>query len=107
MGRDFREKGQMYTGSEFRITAEDNAKIVKWLEEEVYPPIVEAQLKDPSTASMLYRNKDGKIRPYTGAIGGGLTYEFTPTSLGVVFKVIWGKGLPGEKSLDLTDYDSW
>ena len=97
----------MYTGTSFEITPEDNAKIRKWLEEEVYPPIVEAQLKDPNKASMLYRDEDGKIRPYTGAIGGGLTYEFTPTSLGVVFKVVWGRGLYSEKSLDLTDYESW
>ncbi len=40
---------------------------------------------------------------YTGAIGGAYTWEFTPTSLGIVIKI---RCSCGEK-LDLTDYDSW
>lgn len=39
----------------------------------------------------------------TGAIGGRLTYMFTPTSLGVITKV---KCACGEK-IDLTDTDLW
>ncbi len=42
--------------------------------------------------------------PYYGAIGGGLTYQFTPTGLGTVLKVT--EALTGE-TLDVTDYDSW
>ena len=39
---------------------------------------------------------------YGGAIGGATTYEFTPTSIGLVFKVRhFGK------ELDLTNYDEW
>lgn len=41
--------------------------------------------------------------PPTGAIGGGRTYSFTPTGLGVVAKV---KCACGEEE-DLTDYESW
>lgn len=41
--------------------------------------------------------------PPTGAIGGGLTYSFTPTGLGVIIKV---KCACGEEA-DVTDYDSW
>lgn len=39
---------------------------------------------------------------YAGAIGGATTYEFTPTSLGLIFKVRhFGK------ELDLSDYRNW
>lgn len=93
---------------QFTISDEEAAKISKWLSETVYPPIIEEQLKDPATASMLFEDEDGKIKyPYTGAIGGGLTYEFTPTSIGMVTKVTWGKGTSWEQSLDVTDYDLW
>ena len=39
----------------------------------------------------------------TGAIGGRLTYEFTPTSLGTVSVVKCACG----ESINLTDYKSW
>lgn len=38
-----------------------------------------------------------------GAIGGAVTYEFTPTNLGVVTKVKCACG----ETKDLTDYDEW
>jgi hypothetical protein len=39
---------------------------------------------------------------YGGAIGGATTYHFTPTSIGLIFKVThFGK------ELDLSDYESW
>jgi len=38
-----------------------------------------------------------------GAIGGGLSYEFTPASIGVVTLVKCACG----NELDLTNYDSW
>lgn len=41
---------------------------------------------------------------YKGAIGGAITYSFTPTSLGQVFVV--KNNLTGE-ILNLTDYASW
>ncbi len=41
--------------------------------------------------------------PYYGAIGGSLTYMFTPTSIGVIIQV---KHASGEE-LDVSDYDSW
>ncbi len=39
---------------------------------------------------------------YAGAIGGRLTFSFTPTSLGTVVKVRDGIS---DKEVDLTDYD--
>lgn len=92
---------------QFIVTQEEQQKISEWLDNVVYPPIIEQQLKDPRIAQMLFPDENGKIKyPYLGAIGGGLTYEFTPTSLGTCFKVRFGT--PGnEQELDLTDYDSW
>ncbi len=43
-------------------------------------------------------------RPYYGAIGGALTYSFTPTSLGIVVKVKHGFT---DAEIDLSDYDLW
>lgn len=41
--------------------------------------------------------------PYYGAIGGALTYSFTPTGIGMIVKVTHATG----NELDLTDYDEW
>lgn len=40
---------------------------------------------------------------YAGAIGGKLTYSFTPNSLGMVTKVTCACG----DEVDVTDYDEW
>lgn len=37
------------------------------------------------------------------AIGGALTYQFTPTGLGLVVKAIWFDG----SELDITEYENW
>lgn len=52
-------------------------------------------------------NGDNGERLQLGAIGGAITYEFTPTNLGVVTKVTWCKGMPFEATIDLSDYDQW
>lgn len=40
--------------------------------------------------------------PYSGAIGGGISYIFTPTSIGVGVSVeVFGQ------KMDVTDLDSW
>lgn len=45
-----------------------------------------------------------KPKKYTGAIGGRFTYEFHPTSLGVVIKV---KDETDQSEIDLSDYEDW
>lgn len=40
----------------------------------------------------------------SGAIGGRLTYSFTPTSLGMVIKVT---DEISKQTIDLSDYDRW
>ena len=42
-----------------------------------------------------------------GATGGPLTYEFTPTSLGMNVCVVFCRRTADEARLDLTDYENW
>ena len=44
-----------------------------------------------------------ELKNYSGAIGGRLTYSFTPTGLGLVTKVKCACG----EFIDLTGYESW
>jgi hypothetical protein len=66
----------------FEITEEQLEKLRPWLEEQ-----------------------DELCKHQThGAVGGGTTFEFTPTSLGVIVKVF--SGCSGNV-LDITDYENW
>lgn len=86
----------------FEITPEDQAKIDRWLAEVVYPPIIAEQKKNPEMVGLLFKSSNGVEYPYEGAIGGGLTYHFTPTSLGTIVKVTYR-----DQELDLTDWENW
>ena len=91
----------------FCLTKDQQAKVEQWLHTVIYPPIVERQLQDPKTAALVVETEDGKVYPYTGAIGGGLTYSFYPTSIGTIIKVSH-KDVNGDlQVLDITDYDTW
>jgi len=92
----------------FEITAEEKAKVDDWLKTVVYPYIVENQRRDPRITHLIFES-DGVEYPYTGAIGGGLTYSFSPTGLGVITVVTHPKmDNTGENfELNLTDYSSW
>jgi hypothetical protein len=88
----------------FEVTPEQHEKINHWLKQVVYPQLIEEQRKsiDWSQNPIAPACWD-EGHPYEGAIGGGLTYEFTPTSIGISFWVSYGDS----HRLDLTDYDSW
>ncbi len=90
------------TKMNFQITPEEHAKVNKWLHETVYPAILEEQRKDPSKAMWHVEDENGYVYPYFGAIGGEVTYRFTPTSIGTAVHV----EACGHE-LDLTDYESW
>lgn len=85
----------------FQVDSDDEVKISRWLLEEVYPAV--------RTSRGLASNEE----IYEGAIGGGLTYEFTPTGLGTAFKVVYQAGFdrdsgkPLRFELDLTHYEDW
>jgi hypothetical protein len=65
-------------------------------------------MQERKLASFL-KEQHAKLKEGTsfGAIGGSCTYEFTPTSLGTVCRVIFCHGMPYEATIDLTDYESW
>ena len=90
----------------FTLTDEELKAIDEWLMDEIYPEVIAEQKRNFKANEInpvvLSHWEDGQ--PYGGAIGGGVTYSFTPTSLGVVVKV---KEAHTGKELDLTDYDSW
>ena len=65
----------------FELTEEEEQKYRTWIKE---------------------HNEDCQIK-YSGAIGGKITFQFTPTSLGVITKVICGCG----EELILTDFEGW
>jgi hypothetical protein len=89
----------------FSITDEQQAKVEKWLREEVYPAVIADQkartpVDDPAYEISKYCWDQG--HPYGGAIGGGVSYVFTPTSIGVV---VHAQEDYTSKSIDITDYD--
>ena len=67
---------------EFGITGSELVKLNKWMKE---------------------HDKTCVLKYNQGAIGGRLTYEFTPTGLGVIIKVKCGCG----EFVDLTEYEHW
>lgn len=86
----------------FELAPGDNEKISAWLQEVVYPPIIASQKLKNALGGQPVRDEAGNEYPYEGAIGGGITYSFTPTGLGIIIKVeSYGQ------VLDLTDYGSW
>lgn len=90
----------------FALDAQQFQRLGTWLDEQ-HAKLVAVQERDPEVAPYIVTIGDKK-QPYLGAIGGALTYEFTPTGLGIITKVTFCKGLPGhEATVDLTDYDEW
>lgn len=72
----------------FSLTEEQGEKVAAW-----------AAQQDKALAE-----KQGKDQPYYGCSGGSLSFEFTPTTLGMVVKVT--NNLTKE-SLDVTEWDNW
>ena len=82
----------------FELTEAQQLAIKQWDDGVVKPKIKELQKDvDPHLTC------NGEV-PYAGAIGGRLTYSFTPTGLGTI--VVVKCGLTDEE-LDLTEYDLW
>lgn len=91
----------------FILEHEDMKKIDEWLKTTVYPDVIAKQKLVPEYAALaIARDSWEQGYPYGGAIGGGLSYHFTPTSIGLITKITYGSG-EHQHELDLTDYDSW
>jgi hypothetical protein len=87
----------------FMLSKDQCEKVDTWLTEVVHPAIVEQQKKNGNCGVWIVKDADGKELPYFGAIGGDVTYQFTPTSLGVIMKVLHSSGA----EIDITDYSFW
>jgi hypothetical protein len=72
----------------FRITDAQRDRIRTWLKER---------------EEVVFKCEDA----YYGTSGGGVTFCFTPTGLGIGLSVVHLKGTNLESSLDVTDYDNW
>jgi hypothetical protein len=68
----------------FNLTSEQQARLALWITEQ------DATCKADEH--------------HYGCIGGGYSYIFTPTSLGVVVRV---KNNLTKEEIDLTDYEAW
>lgn len=90
----------------FTITDTEMEKLNTWLNEQDALAIENQKetIKEDDPSYQWYRSCWDEGYPYTGAIGGGLTYSFSPTSIGMVVKVHYA--LTGA-TVDLTDYDLW
>ncbi len=86
----------------FLITPEQQKKALKWLHSEVYPKVIEQQKERFKQPDPMIALCWAEGYPYEGAIGGGISYEFSPTSVGMVVRMRYG-----EFVLDLTEYGDW
>lgn len=90
-----------YSQVNFELTKEQVIKLNEW--------IIEVE-KRAAAIQMEKAKLNGwkfpypRPLPYHGALGGGLTFSFSPNGIGVHCKVT--EGITGE-SIDLSDYSDW
>jgi hypothetical protein len=92
----------------FETTQKQDNQIKNWLHKTVYPIVVAKQKESGhyDNEEFYFICYDGVQYPYEGAIGGGLTWKFTGTSIGDIIVAVYNcAGL--EFELNVTDYDSW
>lgn len=85
----------------YEVTAADLERIRVWSKEQDAKNITK-NLTDPNVDPFA-RSEAESGHAYYGAIGGSLTYEFTPTSIGLITRVRHANG----EVFDYTDYDRW
>ena len=97
-------KADIEIASSFEISEQQKARIEAWCKEQ-----------DAKAAHMQLQSKRAQSDPFLrarlrrgipnyGAVGGALTYNFTPNGLGTVFNVYHAVT---NEVLSLTDFDSW
>lgn len=90
----------------FGLDQQQVEKLSAWLDLQ-NAALAARQEADPAVAPFVTTTADGRKFPYLGAVGGALTYSFTPTGLGIVIEATYCKGTGDEATLNLTDYDTW
>jgi hypothetical protein len=86
----------------FTIDSEQRTKIAAWNAEQ--DRLVLEKQRQAASGDIARQMAVEADQPYYGAIGGALTYCFTPTALGDVVKV---KHAGTGAELDVSDYGSW
>ena len=89
-----------YSAIEFHLTPKQVRCLNRWLRE-VNQAVAEQQLRDMADGTRLIPYR---YVPYYGAIGGGLTFCFTPTGIGLGCSVT--EAITG-RTLNLSDYEDW
>jgi hypothetical protein len=90
----------------FELTESQQKKLEAW-KTDVYHRGVELQkstLNGEHPFRLEYEMSWELGYPYTGAIGGQFTYQFTPNSIGESVRVI--DQVTGDH-IDLTEYETW
>lgn len=88
----------------FQLDESQQATLSKWIDEQ-NAKAIEIQKQDPENhKSAAFQLMWSLGQPYTGAVGGAVTYSFTPTSIGTIINVEYDVGCYQAK-IDLTDYD--
>lgn len=106
MGRKLKESNP-YLKGDYRAALRRNVETSTAIEKRRYLMKFEITPKEMKQINSWLAEHD-KECPYTqrekqGAIGGRLTYQFTPTGLGIVTRVICGCGA----ETDISDYETW
>ncbi len=89
----------------FKKLKKENADLKKILEEKLVGFKLDDGERERLNTWLTKHNKKCKFNKpeFCGAIGGRLTYMFTPTSLGILVKV----KCACEETIDLTDVSDW
>lgn len=88
----------------FTLSIAQDRKLYDWVLEQ-NKKAIEAQKENPPNISReILESCWEEGFPYGGAVGGSLTYSFTPTSLGVCVKVT---DAFTKETIDLTEYEDW
>lgn len=89
-----------YSQIEFHLSARQVRLLNRWLRD-VHNAAAETQVREMADGT---RRIPYRYVPYYGAIGGGLTFQFVPTGLGVACSV---KEFITGRTLSLSEYDQW
>jgi hypothetical protein len=87
----------------FIITEEEQKRIAVWFKEQDAKVAHMQQESGKYKGDPYVRKLHQRGMGYYGACGGALTFQFSPSGLGTVFKITHALT---QETLDLTDYDS-
>jgi hypothetical protein len=103
MSRSFttrRTHPHKFSGIEFRLNPSQVRLLNRWIKD-VHAAAADQQIRDMQDGT---RRIPYLYVPYYGAIGGGLTFRFVPTGVGLGCSVT--EAITG-RTLNLSDYEDW